>query len=609
MSMGMQIHLDTNFFIGGFHHNPQSFQRFAQIVSGLGYELFITNYVERELRWYLRRSILPHVKVIRVGEKELTNFEAESRQVVGSLPQTPDMSVIFVAHSRGGVIVSSDLKLIQVAENLGVKSMVNSAFVLGLLEEVTDPADKEILTDLYERLFADEVSYSVRSKDVYDPVIRIRKIMDSAITVLSSHTNKSKHEELEIPEEIPEESSDIAIELRELVKELRTDLSEYLAEAEKGNIEPLHKELSIGTSKLLDLLVEYHTLGAPASSPLFQEGISTLGHLFLLLSSLEIALQDPFNALKRNDELLMLMLQSEPLTKMLELEVHLQRIILLLLNKKLDRLRGYFTPAFMQKCIDSERSDVQNLLNVVSVLTIVLANRKPEVVAIPKTYDDVEFVMQLGFQFSAIGNLEDAMLILEQAFHMAVNAQMIGVGIAIIEYMAPINLALEGRYDDKLRELYETITETDPSFSGYDIEDRISIKRQVPEEFIRKRYVKASSLHPELTSWLDVLGSQEITFKSLGKVKVIKAVNWNVGITIGIIDKQGILPSRIGVGSAIKIESGKFASVLPPKTLVEKAGLDLIIIPHESVPLRIFVRRAGVVSIASSKAKLIAYDL
>ena len=606
--MGKRLHIDTNFFIGGFHRNPQDYQRFAQILSKLGYEVEITNYIEKELRWYLRRSIIPHIKVIQIDEKELNHFIYEAKKIVGATPQIPDMSVIFNAHSRGGTIISSDLKLIQVAEAINVPAVVNSAFILRLIEETDNPDDKEYLHSLYERLFADEVTYSVKAKDVYDPVIRIRKIMESAIQAVGSHTREDVRS-LEIPEEIPEENSDVALELKELIYDLRRDIDQYIEEAEKGNLEVIHAEILSGVTKLLDLLIEFHTLGAPPQSRLFQEGILTIGHLLLLLSSLDIALQDPYSALKRNDDLLLLMLQSPSLTKILEIEVHLQRIVLLLLNDKIDRLRGYFTPSFMQKIIDSGRSDLQNLLNVVSILAIVLTNKKIEVAAIPKSYDDVEFIMQLGFQFSVIGHLEEAMLVLEQAFHMALNAKMLGVAVAILEYLAPINLASGNKYKEKLEQLYNSLKEVDPEFSGYDVKDRIYLKRKVPSNFVLNKYLELDKLPPEIGAWFDVLGVQEITFRNIGKTKVIKVVDWENQIILGVIDRHNILPSKISVGSGIKINSGKFALLEPPPSLKDKLDVDLLLLPEQETPVQIFIRRAGVVSIASSKTKLIEYDL
>ncbi|MCG3223196.1 MAG: hypothetical protein H7647_01930, partial [Candidatus Heimdallarchaeota archaeon] len=55
--------LDTNFFISGFEKNPSDFNLFLRIISDMKIELYVTNFILQEIRWYLRRRIKPPVQI------------------------------------------------------------------------------------------------------------------------------------------------------------------------------------------------------------------------------------------------------------------------------------------------------------------------------------------------------------------------------------------------------------------------------------------------------------------------------------------------------------------------------------------------------------------
>ncbi|MCK4845744.1 MAG: hypothetical protein KAS95_08730, partial [Candidatus Heimdallarchaeota archaeon] len=69
--------LDTNFFISGFEKNPTDFPFFLQTIYDLGLEIYVSNHILQELRWYLRRRIRPPIQVIQVSMKKIRTFRKE----------------------------------------------------------------------------------------------------------------------------------------------------------------------------------------------------------------------------------------------------------------------------------------------------------------------------------------------------------------------------------------------------------------------------------------------------------------------------------------------------------------------------------------------------
>ncbi|MHA1258791.1 MAG: PIN domain-containing protein [Candidatus Heimdallarchaeaceae archaeon] len=126
--------VDTNFFISGFQSNPSTFSIFAKILKKAEIQIVIPTYIKNELRYFVQREILPHVVVEEVDERKFQDFLRKIHEQTASLPQKPDLSVIYVANKLAAPIISSDLKLLETAELLGIKTYTDSAFVRFLLE-------------------------------------------------------------------------------------------------------------------------------------------------------------------------------------------------------------------------------------------------------------------------------------------------------------------------------------------------------------------------------------------------------------------------------------------------------------------------------------------
>ncbi|MEM4736214.1 MAG: hypothetical protein QXS20_10920, partial [Candidatus Thorarchaeota archaeon] len=148
-----------------------------------------TRQVFLELRWYMRREVEQMIQIDETLPKDIKAFMESMGRPESSLPQANDMSMLLAASRvRGSRIVTSDLKLLNTIQDLkiDIDGIVGSAFVLELMESVGDEDIKKKLTTIRERIYAEEVRYSIERREAYDPVTRIRIIEDHAMRVLRS---------------------------------------------------------------------------------------------------------------------------------------------------------------------------------------------------------------------------------------------------------------------------------------------------------------------------------------------------------------------------------------------------------------------------------------
>jgi len=183
----MRAYLDANFFISGFSERPKDVFLVKEAADRVGIELWITRQVFHELRWYLRREVEQIIQIDETLNKDINEFMQSIPRPESSLPQMNDMSLVLAAmRAKNSKIVTSDLKLLNTIQDLkiDVEGIVGSAFVLELIESVDDDELKKKLRPIRERIYAEEVRYSIARQEAYDPVTRIRIIEEHALRVI-----------------------------------------------------------------------------------------------------------------------------------------------------------------------------------------------------------------------------------------------------------------------------------------------------------------------------------------------------------------------------------------------------------------------------------------
>ncbi|TFG28672.1 hypothetical protein EU527_16975 [Candidatus Thorarchaeota archaeon] len=183
----MRVYLDANFFISGFSERPKDVSIIREATDKIGAELWITRQVFQELRWYLRREVESIINIDETLSKDIKSFMESIHKPESSLPQPNDMSLILGAmRNKNSKIVTSDMKLLQTIQDLKVEveGIVGSAYILELIESIDNEKMKKDLIQIRERIYNEEVRYSISRQESYDPVTRIRIIEDHALRVL-----------------------------------------------------------------------------------------------------------------------------------------------------------------------------------------------------------------------------------------------------------------------------------------------------------------------------------------------------------------------------------------------------------------------------------------
>ena len=183
----MRVYLDANFFISGFSDRPKDVQVIKEAADRVGFELWMTRQVFQELRWYLRREVERIVQIDETLARDIKALLESIQKPETALPQPNDMSMVLAAmRVKKARIVTSDLKLLNTVQDLklDVEGIVGSAFVLELIESTDHPEGKKKLEPIRERIYAEEVRYSISRQEAYDPVTRIRIIEDHAMRVM-----------------------------------------------------------------------------------------------------------------------------------------------------------------------------------------------------------------------------------------------------------------------------------------------------------------------------------------------------------------------------------------------------------------------------------------
>ncbi len=594
--------IDTNFFISGFGENPNDYEVFHGILRKLKITVLIPDYVKREMRWYMRRIIEPKLVVKNINPKNLEKFENDTRAKIDiKLPQTPDMAVAFLAHLEKIPIVSSDMRLVEVGEKLGIPSMMNSAFLVILLNEVKDPKDKQELQKLYDKLFGEEITYSVKSQSRYDPVVRIQKIMDSTLNVVRNQVALNQHASRTIKATAANASEIFAYtELLESTKEVRTDISKYISILEEGNYKKLGKELKDASVLLMDLATEARMAGIEEEDPGYKEAMTTTAHLLLLATAVAIGEQQLDKAESYVDLLLLFLLENDEVELRLDIDVHLLRITLFFLTEQLTRLKFYFTPTFIELCNRRDRDDIIELHRTMSILMTILANNQAEKTAVAKDVSEIEYITQLGMQYIAVNKINNAWLLFEQAIYMSLNSNMTGLLYHVFEVILPLSFTVGYELKPNFSELVKLVKKKDKAFMSEDYVRRSQSNHDVDVNLLRKRFVNPKSLPNQFTGFLDVISAENAEFKRIGRCVFIRVIDWQTMHMLGIVDPSLSLDEHLTVGSSIKILDGKFRIIEPSPSIKTSRNIDLLMIGNPE-NLKFIVRRAGQLTVAQSK--------
>ncbi|MCG3220453.1 MAG: PIN domain-containing protein, partial [Candidatus Heimdallarchaeota archaeon] len=384
--------LDTNFFISGFEKNPSDFNTFLEIVDKLGIELYVSNLIIQEIRWYLRRRVKEPVQIVRVALKDIRDFRNKYENDESDLPHLNDLSNIILAQELGGVVVSSDLKLVKACEIVKIPVLISSSFAFLLKNMSTKKEHSDLFEKLYDTILSDEISHSVERSQLFDPVARIKKIQEHALGVLQNivkpigiqvEPDRDKYHLLD------EENS-----LIELMNEIEFEFPNYLEQLEKGELEVLRLELGEVYTALSDLSLELRVALMDKDSYTEELAVRLKARILYLLSVVEFTLVD-FEKLEGHLNIITEISSLYPkLVSDIFMDIHLLRMIYFLVTDNHERLKGYYSEKFLFLCERQERIDLVRLTRAVILASTVMESGLIDKKAIIEGKDEISLLVQ-----------------------------------------------------------------------------------------------------------------------------------------------------------------------------------------------------------------------
>ncbi len=587
--------IDTNFYISGFQSQPNKFSKFAKIFKEQKIEIFLPSLIKNEMRFFLLREITPHVKEESVDHNKFQKFITKIYNITTNLPQKPDLSVIYVAEKLSATVVSSDLKLLETAELIGMATLTNSAFLKMILEENNDLSSESYLKELENQLMTAEIRYSVESTNRYDPVKRIRKIIDSAISVI-----RTEYEEKlsQIAKSDLEETDGFSIEslqLKELLTEIQIDFQRLDEDFNQGQYKELEQELLSRVREITDNLIEWKlAVDKIEDHVIYNESLLLLGRLQYLACICLVENKKVDLARVYMDKLLMILLQSSKASEEYGLDVHFLRMIILLLSGQIQRLNSYFTPAFEDECNQYQRADVVNVIRALILLTVVLGGNSAVEKAKDLDFDNIEFINQLGFKFLQLAELSKASLMFEQTFYLSLNSKNRGLCIASLEYLSWLYFSGYIEVKPKIQSLYELLVKKFPEIkSSYKVELQVKHRPKDLDEYKTSTFVDLASLPVDLKSALYCIGIGQMRTKNK-LTPIIKVMNWGMMARIGIIDENSEFTDNSTLGNTIHLINGKFKITQASSHFRKEHDVELILhIDSLSEPTMMFRSPGG----------------
>lgn len=561
--------LDTNFFISGFEKNPSDFSIFLNIISDMGKELYVTSNILQEIRWYLRRRIKEPVQIIRVPIKDIREFKDTLDENVSS-PQLNDLSNIVAAKKINGIVVSSDLKLVKACESVEVPVLISSSFIFLLRNTCLKAEHNEALDTIHDVILSDEIRHSVEKRQMFDPVTRIKKIQEHAISVLQKFTQVdqiSPKQETAQYHTLPEENK-----LIEMMNEIEFEFPNYLEKVESGNLESLRFELEEAYIILSDLSLELRIALLEKESYIEELSVRLKARILYLLSIVEFTLLD-FEKLDGHLNTLTEISAIFPkLVSDIFMDLHFLRMVYFLVTDNHDRLKGYYSEKFLFLCERQDRLDLLGLTRAVILASTIMESGLIDKRAVIDGEDEIALLIQIGYILLQREQFEHALLILLQSHYLALNLKNIILAKDTLEILVILHYAIKERCTEEIYQGIEDLQELGvyelPIISYADITELHALTTT--------DYVPINELNVLLQDWFYIYHSGR--YVKGGEVYTyILLKNPYYSPRIALIFNTTFSPYDVSPGRQIKIYEGSAKVSISKESSINGFPVDLLV--------------------------------
>jgi len=498
------------------------------------------------------------------------------------------MSLILGAmRNRKSKIVTSDLRLLNTIQDLkvDVEGIVGSAFVLELMESVEDEKLKKDLSIIRDRIYSEEVRYSIARQESYDPVTRIRIIEDHALRVLRSVKRPAEGLDRKLSKGQP-------LFVLDFLEDIKADIPNMFDDFREGKYDSLAHEIEAVQNEIERLLIvstltedsETHgQLVRHASDlTLFLYYLETICHLY---RGTRQGIED---ALIISDEAFRLLMFAEVSNDELKATVFFVRIVLALIREDYEEIDYYYS------LYDSmiNRIGLTSMLETSEGLYITMQILRKFMGGFSLTKNKLQYPEVTMSMLNDIAKYSIQFDDHDNAWQLAVTAYKIGVAynkeegaLGSFLMLYKVSSSSHDRFKPALEKIAEHALKAfvKKGWNTSQITPILNeIQGQLPsvEGMTTSGPVDQKKLKKELTGWMDVLSLETIDDVEMLVVRNDK-LQTRIAIAIGNHPELGTLKT----GHKIALTNGSYEVSDANPEVVKKYLVVLTITPSESAEI------------------------
>ncbi|MHA2385263.1 MAG: hypothetical protein ACXAEE_03530 [Candidatus Thorarchaeota archaeon] len=580
----MRVYLDANFFISGFSDRPKDVFIVKEAAEEAGMELWVTRQIFQELRWYLRREAEQIVQIDETLSKDIKELMESINKSESALPQHNDMSLILGAmRVKKSKIVTSDLKLLNTIQDIKieVEGLVGSAYVLELMESTKDEELKKKLGVLRERIYGEEVRYSIARQEAYDPVTRIRLIEEHALRVLRAVKAPAEGLDRQLSRGQP-------LFILDFLEDIKAGIPTMFEDFRDGKYNTLALEIEAIQNEIERLLiVSTLTNDSDTHSKLVQHA----SDLTLFLYYLEMIChlyrgtkEGVEDALAISDEAFRLLMFAGVSNDELKASVFFVRIVLAMIREDYDEIDYYYS------LYDSmiRRVGLEDMIETSEGLYVIMQVLREFMGGFSLTKSKLQYPSATLALLSDIAKYAVQFDEHDNAWQLAVTSYKVGVAygkedgaLASFLMLYKISSSSHDRFKPALEKIAEHALKMFVK-KGWDTGKITPILNEIQgnlppiEDMTTKEAMDLEQLPDEVCSWMAVL-----SIETIGDIETLVVRNEQLQVRIGIdITKHPEL-GNLKTGHKVALTGGKFSLTNASPETTKKFAVMLLITPGD----------------------------
>jgi len=585
----MRVYLDANFFISGFSERPKDVHVIKEAADVIGAELWITRQVFQELRWYLRREVEQIIQIDETLSKDIKSLMESLNRPESSLPQPNDMSLILGAmRNKGSKIVTSDMKLVNTIEDIkiDVEGIVGSAYILELMESVNDEKLKKVLTPIRDRIYSEEVRYSISRQESYDPVTRIRIIEAHALRVLRTVKRPAEGLDRELSKGQP-------LFVLDFLEDIKADIPNMFDDFREGKYDSLAREIEAIQNEIERLLiVSTLTENADTHGKLVRHAADLTLFLYYLEMICHLyrgSTEGIEDALVISEEAFRLLMFAEVANDELKASVFFVRILLSLIREDYDEI-DYFYGLYDSMI---NRVGLDDMMETTEGFYITMQVLRAEVMggfSLTKNklnYTDVTIAMLNDIaKYALLFNDED------NAWQLAVTAYKVGVAynkeegaISSFRMLYKVSSSSHDRFKPALEKIAEHALKAFVK-KGWNTNLVTPILNEVQgqlppvEKMATGGLVSIDKIPDVLKGWMDVL-----TIENIDKKEVLLVRSEGLQARVAINTEHHPELRKLKTGHKVALTKGEFEILDAKAKVIKDYAIVLMIEPSEAAEI------------------------